>query len=173
MTTNATTIQVPYLPTSRNFPEDTGELRSVLSKSYVETAQAVNRRTIGSFNTFQVVTGNQYYSTNNNKIQNPIQFRQSYRRIYPFGAINAGDPPFAIDHQITGITQFVAIYGNCITEASVNPDGLYLPIPYVSATGDVTFQVQVYVNNSQIFIVNGASADNIVSGTIVLEYLLN
>ncbi len=164
-------IAVSYLPTSRTFPEDDKELIPVLSKAYIETAQAVNRRTIGTFNTFQAVTGNQYYSLQNNDIHNPIQFRQSYRRLYPFGAIAAG-ATLNIDHQITGIVQFVSIYGNCITDFIVNPDGKYLPIPYVSVN-NVNEQIQIYVNDSQIFILNGAGADNIVSGTIVLEYLLN
>jgi len=165
-------IAVAYLPTTKNFPEDQDELREVISKAYVETAQAVNRRTIGVYNTFQAVTGNQYYSNSNNNVANPIQFRQSYRRIYPFGAIAKG-VTLTIPHSITGITQFVDIYGNAITDVSVNPNGLYIPLPYVIATGDVTFQVQVYCDNTNIYIVNGASADNIVSGTIVLEYLLN
>lgn len=164
-------ISVAYLPTSRTFPEDFTELTPVLTKSYIEIAQAVNRRTIGVFNTYQAVTGNQYYSLQNNNIQNPIQFRQSYRRIYPFGPIASG-ATLTINHLITGITQFVAIYGNCITDGMIFANAIYLPIPYVSVT-NVNQQIQIYVNNSQIFILNGAGADNILSGTIVLEYLLN
>lgn len=171
MTTSSTSLQIPYLVTSRNYPEDDVELRSVLSKSYVEIAQAVNRKTNGTFNTFQVVTANQYYSTTNNDIHTPIQFRQSYRQIYPFGAIAAG-ATLSILHGITGITQMVSSYGNCITDAIVDPTGKYLPIPYVSVT-NVNMQIQLGINDTTITIINGAGADNILSGTIVLEYLLN
>lgn len=164
-------IAMPYLPTSRTFPTDIEDLRGVLSKSYVDIANAVNKRTIGTFNTIQVVTGNLYYSTQNNDVHNPIQFRQSYRRIYPFGPIAAG-ATLTINHLLTGIIQFVAQYGNCITDAIVNPNGKYLPIPYTSVI-NVNQQIQLYVNDTQIFILNGAGADNILSGTIVLEYLLN
>lgn len=172
MTTSSNSLQITYLPTSRDFPEDPSQLRSVLTKSYEEISQAVNRRSIGVFNTFQVVTGNQYYSLTNNNIDKPLQFRQSYRKVFPIGTIAAG-VTLTTAHGITGITQFVAIYGTAITAASVNPNGKYIPIPYVSATTDVTFQVQIYANDTNFYIVNGAGADNIVSGTIVLEFLLN
>lgn len=171
MTTSATSLQVPYLITSRLFPEDDQELRGVLSKSYVEIAQAVNRRTIGTFNTFQVVTGDQYYSTTNNDISRPIQFRQSYRRLYPFGAIAQG-ATLTITHQITGITEIVHLYGNCITDVSVIPNAKYKPIPFVS-TAAVNQQIALYMNDTIITIVNGAGADNILSGTIIVEFLLN
>jgi hypothetical protein len=171
MSNSSSSVQVPYLRTSRVFPQDSSELENTLSKMYIEVAQAVNKRTIGIFNTFQAVTGNQYYSLSNNNIHNPIQYRQSYRQIYPFGAISGG-AMLSFSHGISGLIQLVASYGNCITEAIVNANGKYLPIPYVSVT-DAAHQIELYINDSEIFISNGASADNILSGTIVLEYLLN
>lgn len=170
MSTSATSIQVPYLPTSRQFPEEAKELNGVLSKSYVEIAQAMNRRTIGAFNTFQVVTGDQYYSTTNNNVHNPIQFRQAYRKVFPFGAIAQG-ATLTIQHAITGIVQTVHLYGNCITDVSVDATGKYKPIPYVSLT--LNRQIQLFMNDTIITIANGAGADNILSGTIIVEYLLN
>jgi hypothetical protein len=163
-------ISMPYLPTSRMFPVEQDKLIQVLSKTYLETAQAVNRRTIGIYNKFQSVTGNQWYSTTTASNQN-IAPRQSYRRVYTFGAIVAGAAALEIPHELTNLVQFVFIGGNCITAASVNPNGKYLPIPYTSAA-DVTEQIQIYVSDTSIFIVNGAGADNIISGTVVLEYLL-
>lgn len=172
MTTNSPgSISAPYLPTSVKYPTDPSELQNTLSKSYIEISQAVNRRSIGIFNTFQMVTGNQYFSNTNNSVQKPIQYRQSYRKVFPFSAIAAG-ATLAIDHAITGITECVNIYGSCITDAIVNPNGKYLPLPYASVT-NVNLQIQLDVNDTQINITNGAAADNILSGSIVLEYLLN
>ncbi len=164
-------ISVAYLPTSRDFPKDPVELQVVLSKSYIETALAVNRRTIGVYNTVQLVTGNLYYSLNNNDVHKPIQLRQSYRRIFPFGAIAQG-ATLTITHGITGIVEIVHLYGNCIAETMVDANAKYRPIPYVSVV-NVNRQIQLFMNDTIITIINGAGADNILSGTIVVEYLLN
>jgi len=100
-------ISQVYLPTSRQFPEDTRDLTNILSKSYVETALAVNKRTIGTYNTFAANTGNLYYALNESVTQG-IQFRQSYRQVYPFTTISAG-ATLTIVHGLTGVTQFVDI----------------------------------------------------------------
>ncbi len=163
MSDSSTSVQVPYLPTSRTYSsDDTGELQ----KSYFETAQAVNKRTIGTYNTFQVVTGNQYYSSANNNPANAIQYRQSYRKTFPIGPVATGATSTTA-HGITGITQFVAIYGTCITDV---PD--YRPLPYASATA-VNTQFELKVNATNITIISGAAAPNITSAMVVLEYLLN
>ena len=164
---SSTTMGVPYIITTRQFP--TGEpelLETELTKSYEEIASGVNSRTIGIFNTFQMVTGDKYYSNTNNSPMNPIKYRQGYRQLFAFGAIATG-ATLTIDHEISGITECVHIYGNCITSV---PD--FRPIPYSSATA-VNQQIEVKVTDTQIIIINGAGAPNITSGTIILEYLLN
>lgn len=172
MSTNTPgSIQAPFLPTSLRFPLDPTELQTTQSKAYIDIAQAVNRRSIGIFNTIQVVTGDQYYSLQNNDIHKPIQFRQSYRMLFVFGPIAAG-VTITISHGIAGIVELVNSYGNCITDISVIPNAKYEPIPFVSAT-DVTQQVEFYMNDTIITIVNGAGNNNILSGTIIVEYLLN
>jgi hypothetical protein len=113
-----------------------------------------------------VVTGNQYYNSNL-YISKPIQFRQSYRQIYPFGAIAIG-ATLIVPHGIRNLTEVVNVYGNCITDV---PD--FRPIPYASVDTDVTFQIELNVDYTNINIINGASSQTIVSGTIILEYLLN
>jgi len=171
MANSNTSVGVPYLITSRNFPTDPVEQAPALNKAYIETAQAVNKRTIGTYNTFQIVTGDLYYSNANNSPSKPIQFRQGYRQLFPFAAIAAG-ATFTISHGITGITELVHFYGDCVTDASVIVTAKYEPIPFVSAT-DVTQQIELFMNDSVITIINGAGNNNIISGTIILEYLLN
>ena len=164
---SATTIGVPYIITTRQFPTDELELlETELTKSYEEIASGVNSRTIGIFNTFQMVTGDKYYSIMNTSPMNPIQFRQGYRKLFPFGAITAG-ATLVIIHNIVDITECVHIYGNCIT---ATPD--FRPIPYSSVTA-ADDQIELNVTSTQINIINGSGAPNITSGTIILEFLLN
>ena len=154
------------LITSRPFPQDVGQLTKELNKMYTEVSQSVNFKTNGMYELNQTNTSNSWFSTGD--IQSK---RQSFRQVYQFGVINAG-ANLQITHGITGLIQIVQIYGTCITAASVNPNGLYLPIPYVS-TSNVNKQIELDMNATKITITNGSGADNIVSGIIVVEYLLN
>lgn len=164
---SSTTIGVPYIIATRQFPTAEPQLlETELTKSYEEIASTINSRTIGIFNTFQMVTGDKYYSTTNTSPMNPIQYRQGYRQLFPFGAIAAG-ATLVIVHNISGITECVHIYGNCIT---ATPD--FRPIPYSSVTA-ADDQIELNVTSTQINIINGSGAPAITSGTIILEYLLN
>lgn len=150
-----------FLITSRFFPTDMVQLEPVLNKMYIEVAQAVNQRTIGTFDKIQAVTGENWYND-----ANPLQKKQSYRKVFSFEAIAAG-ATLTFNHDIQGIVQLTRAYGTCIT---VTPD--FRPIPYASATA-VNTQIELNVTLTQINIINGAGAPNIQSGIIVLEYLLN
>lgn len=162
MSSNSTLFQSPYLLTSRKFPtHSTSELESVLSKSYIDTANNVNASTLGIHEIIQLDTRNKYFNTDN-----PQRQRQSYRKVFPFGAIAAG-ATLPINHLIEGLVELAQAYGTCTT---VIPD--FRPIPYASATV-ATNQIELRVTSTQIIIVNGATAPNIESGFIVLEYLLN
>lgn len=153
---NVPTIKAPYLITSRVFPIKGPELESTLNKMYIEIAYAVNARTIGIFDLFQVVTGERWFSAN------PGIKRQTYRQAYSFG-FNPGP----IDHNISGLVEFTRIYGTCITD---QPD--FRPLPYVS-TIDTAHQISLTITATQIVIVRGGATPNILSGIVVLEYLLN
>src|SRR6266851_4012844 len=62
--------QAPYLRVQRNFPtNDIKELCLQLDKGYIDTASAVNLRTIGIFTVRRLaITGNSYYLTGTNQI---------------------------------------------------------------------------------------------------------
>jgi hypothetical protein len=154
--------QQAFLITSRNFPIDIVELEPELNKMYIEIARAVNQRTIGTYDTDQYNSGNFYFSLDRNNTQ---RRRQSYRQAYAIGAIATG-ATFAFAHNISNFNQLAQAYGTCITDA---PD--FRPIPFASATA-VTAQIQLTVTTSQIIIINGATAPNITSGMIILEYFL-
>lgn len=154
------------LVTSKKFPVHKSEdLEPALSKAWVDTAQAVNARTIGIFNTNSITIGDKYYNNSN-----PLQLRQAYRKVFSFSTISAGST-LTIAHAISGITEIVHLYGNCITDASVILTAKYEPLPFVSTT--LNEQVSIYMNDTLITIVNGSGNNNILSGTIIVEYLLN
>lgn len=155
--------QQPYLPTSRSFPvQNPVQLEPELVKSYTDIANAVNLRTIGIFEKSQIVTGERWFSisTTDNNVK-----RQTYRQTYTFDAIAAG-ATLSFAHNISNIVQFTRIYGTCITN---KPD--FRPLPYASVT--LNANIELNCDTTKVNILNGASAPNIVSGIIVLEYLLN
>lgn len=165
MSSNSSLQQSTYLITSRVFPTDPAQLEPELAKMYNEVSQAVNAKTNGVYELAQNVTGEQWF----NPAFDPdvgMRRRQSYRKVFTFGTIAVG-ATLAINHGIVGITSFTLTYGEAITDV---PD--FRNIPYASATV-VTDQIQVTKTSTQIIIINGATAPNIVSGKFVLEYLLN
>jgi hypothetical protein len=164
MTTPSGQQQQPYLPTSRQFPvNNLPILEPELVKSYIEIAQAVNGRTIGVFENIQIVTGERWYASDPT---NALNKRQTYRKAFPVGAI-AKNTTLQIPHGITGIVAFTRIYGTCITDL---PD--FRPIPYASIAG-MTATIDLRVDTTTIYIAVGSGSPNVLSGNIVLEYLLN
>ena len=145
-----------FVPVSEYFPEDDAELRTKLSSLHSLVASAVNSRDIAFYqNGAEVVTGQQFSSGGNQ--------RQSFRKVFYFGTINAG-ATLTIAHGLSGMTPFTRIYGTATTASD------FRPIPYVDATV-VTKQVSLFVDSTNINIINGATAPTITSGIIVLEYL--
>jgi hypothetical protein len=166
-TPGSSNSQAAYLVTTKKFSADPVELEPLLNKTYSEISQAVNFRSIGLYELTQITTGNKYYNTGI-----PQDRRQSFRRVFEFGAIATGTS-IEIQFDMTQITQVVNFYGNVITD---NTASLYRAINWTSST-DVTEQIQVDFDTSVtpnvIRITVGAGAPNVVSGMVVIEYLLN
>lgn len=154
------TVRSAFLVNERSFPQDPVELEPVLSKMYLEMAYAVNARTIGTFNTFQVTTGELWLGTPQNQ-----RTRQSFREVYPIGPITAG-ATLTVPHGLVGLTAFTDIYGTCITDV---PD--YRPLPYASV--GAASNIELKCDSINIIISVGAASPNIVSAIVVLEYLLS
>ncbi len=155
-------ITAPYLRTTRNFPDDPQKLSDEMDKAYIDTAAAVNNRTIGLYPSRKpIVTGDSYYIFKDQK-------QQSLRQVYPFGAIAPGatlDIPIGITH----FDQFVKIYGTVVTAV---PD--YRPIPYVdpvTLTNGIGIRVLTVAGVLVVRIVNGATAPAIVKGLAILEWI--
>lgn len=148
--------QVPFLRTSRSFPEESQALSVEISKTYVDIANCVNQRTIGLFPTNRpAITGNSWFIMN--------QRQQTLRQIYPF--TSAGNIAHGLN--LSQIAGFAAIYGT-FTDGSI-----YYPLPYVNVV-DATNQVSVTVTGTNIVIVaGGGSPPTISKGFVVLEWIAN
>ncbi len=152
---------VPYLRTTRNFPEEPKQLTVEVNRAYVDTANAVNLRTIGIFTkNVPSLTGESWFLNGN-------QRQQSFRQVYTF----TGNSDINIGFKLSGISQITQIRGiytngtsffGLISGTSVNIAGqilIYVTVNSGSATSDV------------IKFVVGAGSPSLVSGTIVLEWL--
>jgi len=151
--------QVAYLRTSREFPEDLHQLSVEVNRSYIDVANAVNVRTIGLFPVNRcAITGESWYFTTSRQ--------QALRQVYEFGTIAPG-ATLNIPYRDTGFNRLIRLFGTVLTAV---PN--YRTIPFSSATV-VTDNIQVTLDhvNTQIIIVNGATAPSITSGFIVYEWL--
>jgi hypothetical protein len=169
MTTATNTVNVPYLVTTRSFQGDQTQLSEILTKSYSEIAQAMNRRTIGVYNKIQVVTGNQYFSIFNNDIHAPIQFRQSYRQVYTLDALpNTGTATIPTNISFAVPVTFVNIYG------TAQSTGFAVPLtPYAMTPTDDAPYLRINLGTGNIEIITTSANWITYSAIIVLEYLLN
>jgi len=155
--------QSNFLRTSREFPNDLETLAFEVDKSYVDVANAVNNRVIGTFPTNRpIVTGESWFVLRN-------QRQQTFRQVYTFGAIAAG-AELNIPTGITSFSQFTKIYGTVVT-TGVD----YRPLPYAApiVNQSVALLVGVVAGIQQIRIVLGAAAQPVTSGVVVLEWLSN
>jgi hypothetical protein len=153
---NSSQQQNSYLRTQRSFP--TGEvdkLSAEIDRTYIDIAQKVNNRTIGTFAVdIARVTGENWFLKGSSKKQ------QTLRRVYVFSTID----PQAHYIDFNATTALTRIYGTFT-------DGVnWYPLPYVDVTA-VTNQVNVTINPTQIVITPAPGAPYFDNGLVVLEWL--
>lgn len=146
--------RMPYLRTSREFPEDIQPLTVQLNKSYIEIASAVNNRIIGLFPVnIPAITGESWFVFQNRR-------QQTLRRVYTFTTT------VSIDHSIPFIdsNQFTRCFGS-YTDGT-NSFGLFWGTS-VAIAGQITF----YITSNQIVFLVGVGAPVLTEGRITLEWL--
>lgn len=150
------TNKTPYLRTSREFPEDLADLTDILNKTYLETASAVNSRTIGIYPTNSpAITGDVWYIGGAKY--------QGLRRIYEMST-GGGSIKHGID--FATVKGFTAIYGTFTDGTN------WYSLPYVD-TVLVTNQISIVVDPTNIVVTGGGGGGQpvIQSGFVVLEWI--
>jgi hypothetical protein len=148
--------RVPYLKTSRIYPQDTDKLVTEINISYVDTANAVNDRTIGLFPINRpAIGGEKWYIEGNKPLQN-------LRQVYPFTA--AGN----ILHGIN--TDSVYAFTKCSGSYTDGTD--YYGVIFSNSVA-VPDQVSFYVTPTNIVVTVDGTAPVPTDGLIVLEWLSN
>lgn len=154
MTSPSQTNTAPYMRTTRKFPEDVNLLTTELTRSWIETANCVNQRSIGLFSTSPTVTGNSYY------VAGPTQKQQSLQKILAFSNSN-----LTINHNIYGYT-FIFI-SKCGYTDGTNFFGLAQTYPPLAG------QISAEITPTQVLITTGAGTPATFNGYLVLEWLCN
>lgn len=156
--------RVPFLRTSRDFPEEIHQLATETNKTYVDIANAVNNRTIGIY-----PLNNSAFNGNSFFIANGRQ--QGLRQIYTF----TGTSDINIGFKLSSITTINLMYGTYTNTSSGSIFGL-IPATSVAIVGQISFYIAVNSSSTTSdvlkFVVDaGAPALN--SGIIVLEWIAN
>jgi hypothetical protein len=153
--TNNIVNQSPYLKTSREFPSDIKQFTVEADKAYVDTANAVNNRTISIFPTMKAaINGESWFLSSN-------QRQQALRQVYTF--TSTANIPHNIKNVVAG--QFIRGFGE-YTDGT-NTYGLIYG-SNVAIAGQLGF----YINSSDIvFTLGGAGRPTLQSGVVVIEWL--
>lgn len=149
-----------FVPEDYVIPDEADQLQEFLKRTLEEHARFLNRKEMAQYETVEVQVNQTFPGAT------PQAKIQIYRKIFEFGEILQG-VALNIPHGIAGITDFTRIYGTCITDF---PDNR--PIPFADVT-NVTNQILVARNALNIVVVNGATAPNIISGRIIVEFMKN
>ena len=151
----------PFLRTSREFPDNARDLSFQANKAYLETANAVNQRTIGIYpETKPAITGNVFYLNNH---------QQTLRQVYTF----TSTANIALGFKLSSIGGIVKGYGS-----STDGTGQYGLI-FNSSTaiaGQIGFYVTVdgtSTTSDKIVFTSGAGSPTLTSGILILEWLSN
>ncbi len=152
MTTNVVN-QVPYLRTTRNFPEEIQPLVVELNRSYVDIAAKINDRVIGIFPTMRpAITGESWFITGSQK-------QQTLRQVFTFTSTAS------ITH---GIGTFYAISPS--SKGTFTDGTNYYGLIYASNVA-IAAQITFYVTATQIIFMSGVGAPTLTNGIIDLEWL--
>lgn len=153
MSTNVVN-QVAFLRTSREFPSEIKQFTVEVNKAYVDTANAVNNRTISIFPTMRpAINGESWFITQNKR-------QQGFRQVYPVTSTSS------VPHGLifSNIDRFVRMFGT-FTDGT-NYYGL-IAGSSVAVAGQILF----YLDPTNIVFVVGAGAPALTSGIVILEWL--
>lgn len=109
-----------YLPTTISIPNEFKEANPILTDYFRKIIAAVNSKDIAQYNTQELVTGQQYFTSGDNN-----RFRQTYRKVIEFPALAAGANTQPHNLGALATFTFTRIYGTA--QNATIP--LFVPLP--------------------------------------------
>jgi len=148
--------QIPYLRVQRSFPEESQPLSVELDKTYIDIANAVNQRGIGTFSSdITFATGETWFVQPNGRRQ------QGFRKVYEI--TGAGSTNHGIN--FNNISAIVRLWGTFTDGTN------WYTLPYVDVVA-ANNQISLTLSPTQIVITAGGGAPpTITSGFVVVEWL--
>lgn len=154
-----------FVPVYDMVPEKWEEARQFLVEHLKKISNAVNAREIGFFLDEELLSGKSFIP-GVTSAGNPQVFRSVFRKVIDFGPLpNAGTK--TVPHGIVFDNNFTLIQ---LFGAATDPTGLTaLPLPLAAAA---PFQIELYMNSTDIIVVAGSARSNYTRVFVVVEYTL-
>lgn len=158
--------RMPFIRTSREFPDDLTQLSAEVNKAYVDIANSVNNRTIGIYSVSNLTSnGNSYFISNKRQ--------QGVRKMYTF----SGTGNIELGFKVSSVYKIINIYGTytATVGGNLNTFGL-IPGSNVAIAGQISFFILTNTsptNSDVIQFVLGAGSPTLVEGVIVIECIAN
>lgn len=155
--------QIPFLRTSRQFPNNPEMLSTEVDKSYVDIANAVNNRTIGIYAISRpTADGNSYFISGN-------RYQQGFRQVYTFTT----SADIEIGFKLSSISHIAPSYGSFTNGTDWFGVVYGSDVPVAGQLGFFVFQDTGSTTTDLIRFTVGGGSPSITRGLIVLEWISN
>jgi hypothetical protein len=170
--TSDSALKINQLPITVDIPKNPDDFYDYLSLHIKRVSNAVNTKTGGLYTLQEQFSSNQYFTPNN-----PEQFRNVYRLTFDMVAQNGGPiahgATVSVAHNIPLPNPISNLNGVHIFGSATNSDitPKRMPLPYSSQT--TTLNIEVYFNDTNVVLINGATQTTLTYATLVWEYPKN
>lgn len=158
-----------FLPTEFDLPTDMHQAVNAIKNRENLTANLLNTKENGQYTKTETLTGQQWFFDVEQMTGSSTQNRIAFRKVFDVININGGNfigagATVSVGHGITGITASTRIYGSATTGNQT-----YIPIPYASATANLN--IELFADQNNITVINGAGQPELIQLYVVWEYL--
>lgn len=150
-----------FLPNNVILSDDPQSSKEQLIDYIQRVSDVTNKKEIGAYLLNELQNGQFFF-----KADDTQNFRYVFRKVFNVTTTIAAGATHTFSHGISQISAFTRFYGTAV----VDDTNLYRPIPYVDAAGG-TAGIELNSSATQINIINGATAPDILSAIIVAETL--
>ena len=149
-----------YIPVYDYIPEEWEASRTAIIEYLRAITEGVNIRTVGSYETIEQLTGQDFIPTDKESKQ-----RSVFRKVIDMEGLET--LPKSIPHgiSISANTHFIKIYGT-----ATNPSTSFIPLPYVDITTPEE-GIQVDVDMTNVNLNSSKSYSGYTTAYVILEYI--